>query len=78
MAFGAIATNLVTFLTSVLHETKVDAARNVSAWLGACCLSPLLGAFFADTYWGRYWTIVASVPVYIIVSSELLMKSALQ
>ncbi|RCV43700.1 hypothetical protein SETIT_9G314800v2 [Setaria italica] len=77
MAFTAISTNLVTYLTTVLHETKVDAARNVSAWLGACFLSPLLGAFIADTYWGRYWTIVVSAPVYIIAMLVLIASASL-
>ncbi|KAM3310433.1 hypothetical protein ACQJBY_031242 [Aegilops geniculata] len=69
VAFFAIASNLVTYLTTVLHESKVAAARDVSAWVGACFLAPLIGAFLADTYLGRYWTmgmlvltVSASVP----------------
>lgn len=63
VAFFAIATNLVTYLTTVLHESKITAARNYSAWVGACFLTPLIGAFLADTYLGRYWTMVVSLPV---------------
>ncbi|KAF8674868.1 hypothetical protein HU200_048001 [Digitaria exilis] len=77
MAYAAICTNLVTYLTTVLHERKVDAARNFSAWLGACFLSPLLGAFIADTYLGRYWTIVVSVPLYIIGMLVLIASASL-
>ncbi|KAF8689312.1 hypothetical protein HU200_042108 [Digitaria exilis] len=77
MAYAAICTNLVTYLTTVLHERKVDAARNFSAWLGACFLSPLLGAFIADTYLGRYWTIVVSVPLYIIGMLVLIVSASL-
>ncbi|VAI01071.1 unnamed protein product [Triticum turgidum subsp. durum] len=66
VAFFAIASNLVTYLTTVLHESKVAAARDVSAWVGACFLAPLIGAFLADTYLGRYWTMVVSLPVYTI------------
>lgn len=62
----AISKNLVTYLTNVLHESKVAAARNASAWSGACFFTPLFGAFMADTYWGRYWTIVIFLPVYIL------------
>ncbi|KAF0929674.1 hypothetical protein E2562_023027 [Oryza meyeriana var. granulata] len=65
MAYFVIARNLITFLTTVLHESKVDAARNVSAWVGACFFTPVVGAFLADTYWGRYWTIVVFLPIYI-------------
>ncbi|XP_051179020.1 protein NRT1/ PTR FAMILY 8.3 [Lolium perenne] len=63
VAFFAIAANLVTYLTTVLHESKVTAAQNVSAWVGACFLTPLIGAFLGDTYLGRYWTMVVSLPV---------------
>ncbi|CAN6288572.1 unnamed protein product [Urochloa humidicola] len=77
LAFAAISPNLVTYLTTVLHEKKVDAARNVSAWLGACFLSPLLGAFIADTYWGRYWTIVVSIPIYILAMLILIASASL-
>ncbi|XP_037422455.1 protein NRT1/ PTR FAMILY 8.3-like isoform X2 [Triticum dicoccoides] len=66
VVFFAIASNLVTYLTTVLHESKVAAARDVSAWVGACFLAPLIGAFLADTYLGRYWTMVVSLPVYTI------------
>ncbi|KAM3310435.1 hypothetical protein ACQJBY_031242 [Aegilops geniculata] len=69
VAFFAIASNLVTYLTTVLHESKVAAARDVSAWVGACFLAPLIGAFLADTYLGRYWTMVVSLPVYTIIST---------
>lgn len=66
MAFFAIARNLVSYLTTVLHESKVTAARNVSAWAGTCFLTPLIGAFLADTYLGRYLTMVVSLPVYFV------------
>uniref|UniRef100_A0A3B6HXC6 Uncharacterized protein n=1 Tax=Triticum aestivum TaxID=4565 RepID=A0A3B6HXC6_WHEAT len=66
VAFFAIASNLVTYLTTVLHESKVAAARDVSAWVGACFLAPLIGAFLADTYLGRYCMMVVFLPVYTI------------
>lgn len=68
VAFFAIATNLVTYLTTMLHESKIAAARNASMWSGAYFLAPLLGAFVADTYCGRYRTTVVFLPVYIVVS----------
>lgn len=77
MAFSAISTSLVTYLTTALHESKVDAARNVSSWLGSCFLTPLLGAFIADTYWGRYRTIVVFLPVYIVAILVLMASASL-
>ncbi|KAH9616293.1 hypothetical protein KSS87_002734, partial [Heliosperma pusillum] len=67
LAFFGIDTNLVNYLTGKLHQGNVSAARIVTTWSGTCSLTPLLGAFLADAYWGRYWTIVVSSVVYIIV-----------
>ncbi|KAG2550031.1 protein NRT1/ PTR FAMILY 8.3-like isoform X2 [Panicum virgatum] len=77
MAFFAISKNLVTYLTTVLHESKVAAAGNVSAWVGACFFTPLFGAFIADTYWGRYWTIVVFLPVYFVAMVVLIASASL-
>ncbi|WVZ57919.1 hypothetical protein U9M48_008250 [Paspalum notatum var. saurae] len=49
-----------------LHESNVDAARNVSNWVGTCFFTPLIGAFLADTYWGRYWTLVIFLSVFAV------------
>uniref|UniRef100_A0A2P2J8L7 Uncharacterized protein n=1 Tax=Rhizophora mucronata TaxID=61149 RepID=A0A2P2J8L7_RHIMU len=67
LAYYGIATNLVTYLTTKLHEGNVSAARNVSTWAGTCYLAPLIGAILADAYWGRYWTIAAFSTIYFIV-----------
>ncbi|CAM0875444.1 unnamed protein product [Alopecurus aequalis] len=66
LCFYAVARNLVTYLTTVLHESNVDAARNVSAWIGTCFFTPLIGAFLADTYWGRYSTIIVFLCLYVV------------
>ncbi|KAJ1295851.1 hypothetical protein BS78_01G254500 [Paspalum vaginatum] len=64
VAFYAISKNLVTYLTGVLHESNVDAATTVSTWIGTSFLTPLIGAFLADTFLGRYWTILVFLSVY--------------
>lgn len=66
--FFGVAKNLVTYLRGELHESNADAAKNVSTWIGTCFVTPVIGAFLADTYWGRYWTIVISLSIYIVVS----------
>jgi dipeptide/tripeptide permease len=40
----------------------------VTNWSGACYLFPLLGAYIADSHWGRYWTIIVFSIIYILVS----------
>nr|CAB3499973.1 unnamed protein product [Digitaria exilis] len=66
VAFFGIAKNLVTYLTGALHESNVDAATAVSTWIGSSFFTPLVGAFMADTFWGRYWTVVIFLSVYVI------------
>ncbi|KAF8674873.1 hypothetical protein HU200_048007 [Digitaria exilis] len=81
--FFGVAKNLVTYLTGDLHESNVDAARNVSTWIGTCFITPVIGAFLADTYWGRYWTLVIFLSIYtfgmltltVSASHPLLMDS---
>jgi peptide/histidine transporter 3/4 len=36
---------------------------------GTCYLTPLLGAFLADAYWGRYKTILYFSALYCLVTS---------
>uniref|UniRef100_A0ACD5X2Y6 Uncharacterized protein n=1 Tax=Avena sativa TaxID=4498 RepID=A0ACD5X2Y6_AVESA len=66
LCFFAVARNRVTYLTTVLHESNAGAARSVSAWIGTCFFTPLLGAFLADTYWGRYSTIIVFLSIYAL------------
>uniref|UniRef100_A0ACD5TV09 Uncharacterized protein n=2 Tax=Avena sativa TaxID=4498 RepID=A0ACD5TV09_AVESA len=66
LCFFAVSRNLVTYLTTMLHRSNVDAASSVSTWIGTCFLTPLLGAFLADTYWGRYSTILVFLSLYAI------------
>jgi dipeptide/tripeptide permease len=67
LAFFGISTNLVTYLTTKLHEGNASAARNVSIWQGTCYLTPLIAAVLADGYWGRYWTIAIFSMIYFVV-----------
>ncbi|KAF7091820.1 hypothetical protein CFC21_111295 [Triticum aestivum] len=77
ICFFGIQKNLVTYLTSVLHESNVDAARNVSTWIGSCFFTPLIGAFLADTYWGRYRAIVVFLSVYTVGMLVMTLSASL-
>ncbi|CAM6101350.1 unnamed protein product [Calypogeia fissa] len=59
VAFYAISANLVTYLTIVLREDVSVAVRNVNNWMGTTFLTPLIGAFIADAFLGRYWTLAS-------------------
>ncbi|XP_006656464.1 protein NRT1/ PTR FAMILY 8.3-like [Oryza brachyantha] len=60
LAYYGITFNLVTYLTTELRQSNVAAANNVSTWQATCFLTPLVGAVVADSYWGRYRTMVVS------------------
>ncbi|CAI8617674.1 unnamed protein product [Vicia faba] len=77
LAFFGISTNLVTYLTTKLHEGNVSAARNVGVWQGTCYLTPLIGAVLADGYWGRYWTIAIFSMIYFLGMSILTISASL-
>uniref|UniRef100_A0A0D9VRM7 Major facilitator superfamily (MFS) profile domain-containing protein n=1 Tax=Leersia perrieri TaxID=77586 RepID=A0A0D9VRM7_9ORYZ len=76
LAFSSIAKNLVSYLTKVLHETNVAAARDVATWQGTSYLAPLAGAFLADSYLGKYRTVLIFCMIFIIGMLMLLLSAA--
>ncbi|XP_040384278.1 protein NRT1/ PTR FAMILY 8.3-like isoform X2 [Oryza brachyantha] len=77
LCFSAVLKNLVRYLTNVLQESNVDAARSVSTWIGTCFFAPLIGAFMADTFWGRYRTVVTCLSVYTVGMLVLTISASL-
>ncbi|EFJ22168.1 hypothetical protein SELMODRAFT_105638 [Selaginella moellendorffii] len=78
IAFFAILANLVTYMTSVLHENTAEAATNINNWVGTIYMVTLLGAFLADAFWGRYRTILTMAAVYILGLILLTVSSSLK
>ncbi|KAL1559641.1 protein NRT1/ PTR FAMILY 5.2-like [Salvia divinorum] len=66
MAYYGIASNLVIYLTNKLHEGTVESANNVTNWIGTVWMTPLIGAYIADTYLGRYWTFMIASSIYLM------------
>ncbi|KAI0520507.1 hypothetical protein KFK09_007983 [Dendrobium nobile] len=65
LAYYGMSTNLVNYMKSHLSEGNVVASMNVNNWSGICYIKPLLGAFVADAYQGRYRTIASFIVIYI-------------
>ncbi|XP_019053892.1 PREDICTED: protein NRT1/ PTR FAMILY 5.2-like isoform X2 [Nelumbo nucifera] len=66
MAYLGIASNLVIYLTRKLHQGTVKSANNVTNWAGTSWVTPILGAYVADTYLGRYWTFLFGSAIYVL------------
>ncbi|KAJ7546258.1 hypothetical protein O6H91_08G032400 [Diphasiastrum complanatum] len=77
LAYYGIGTNLVIYLTKILREGNATAANNVTNWSGTAYITPLIGAFFADAYWGRFWTIAVFSAVYCLGMILLTLSASL-
>ncbi|KAK4285367.1 hypothetical protein QN277_002074 [Acacia crassicarpa] len=82
-AYYGLTGNLIQYLTEVLHQPTATASKNVNTFIGVSALFPLLGGFLADSYLGRFNTIVASSIIYVLgmvlltLSASVLKNSTL-
>ncbi|XP_076951107.1 protein NRT1/ PTR FAMILY 5.10-like [Bidens hawaiensis] len=65
-AYYGISSNLITYLTGPLGQSMAPAAENVNIWSGTALLLPLVGAFIADAFLGRYLTVIIASLLYIL------------
>ncbi|PNX71081.1 putative nitrite transporter [Trifolium pratense] len=56
--------NMISYLTQQLNMPMVKASITLSNFSGLSSLTPLLGAFVADSFAGRFWTIVVATLIY--------------
>ncbi|KAB1201223.1 Protein NRT1/ PTR FAMILY 5.4 [Morella rubra] len=65
-AFYGVAGNLISYLIKELHQPTSTAVQNVNTWVGVSTIFPLLGAFIADSFVGRFKTIVVSCVIFLL------------
>ncbi|XP_076946701.1 protein NRT1/ PTR FAMILY 8.2-like [Bidens hawaiensis] len=76
LAYYGMSSNLVRYFKYHLNEHSATASRNLSTWSGTCYLTPLIGAFVADTYLGRYWTITIFSIIYAVGMGMLTLSAS--
>ncbi|KAK9073478.1 hypothetical protein SSX86_007802 [Deinandra increscens subsp. villosa] len=76
-AYYGVSSNLIMYLTGPLGQSTATAAENVNVWSGTASLLPLLGAFIADAFLGRYLTIIIASLLYILALALLAFSTML-
>ncbi|KAG5557849.1 hypothetical protein RHGRI_007928 [Rhododendron griersonianum] len=66
LSYFGIATNLISYLTRVMHQDLKAAAKNVNNWSGVTTMMPLVGGFLADSYTGRFSMILIASILYLM------------
>ncbi|KAA8532715.1 hypothetical protein F0562_032748 [Nyssa sinensis] len=66
LAVVGFSTNMISYLTLQLHMPLTKAANTLTNFSGTASLTPLLGAFIADAYAGRFFTITVASIIYQI------------
>ncbi|KAJ0241376.1 Protein NRT1/ PTR FAMILY 3.1 [Hirschfeldia incana] len=68
---------MISYLTTQLHLPLTKAANTLTNFGGTSSLTPLLGAFIADSFAGRFWTITFASIIYQIGMTLLTISAIL-
>ncbi|TVU15910.1 hypothetical protein EJB05_39453, partial [Eragrostis curvula] len=65
-AFYGVYLNLVVYLQDVLHGDSASNAATVNFWAAASYLMPVVGVAIADSYWGKYKTVLVGLSTALV------------
>uniref|UniRef100_A0ACD5UEA5 Uncharacterized protein n=1 Tax=Avena sativa TaxID=4498 RepID=A0ACD5UEA5_AVESA len=65
-AFYGVYLNLIVYLQDVLHGDTASNVAAVNTWAAVSYLMPVLGAVVADSYWGKYKTVLIGLSVSVV------------
>ncbi|GFP85015.1 protein nrt1/ ptr family 3.1 [Phtheirospermum japonicum] len=69
--------NLITYLTQVLNLPLVKASNTLTNFGGTSNFTPIIGAFLADSFAGRFWTIIIGSIFYLMGMTAITISSIL-
>ncbi|KAF1871804.1 hypothetical protein Lal_00020599 [Lupinus albus] len=77
-AYYGVAANLVNYMTTQLNKDVTSSISNVNNWSGSAWIASFLGAYMADSFLGRFWTITFSLIIYAIGFVLLALTTSLR
>ena len=67
-AFYGIYLSLIVYLQDIFHGHSAANVAAVNHWIGVSYHMPVLGAAVADSFWGKYKTVLIGLSVTVVVS----------
>lgn len=77
LATVGFGSNLISYLTLQLHLPLVEASNMLTNYHGTTNLTPLVGGLIADSFAGRFWTIIAGSVFYQLGMLGLVLSALL-
>eukprot|EP01026_Neomeris_dumetosa_P055140 TRINITY_DN49928_c0_g1_i10.p1 TRINITY_DN49928_c0_g1~~TRINITY_DN49928_c0_g1_i10.p1 ORF type:complete len:549 (-),score=54.66 TRINITY_DN49928_c0_g1_i10:308-1954(-) len=66
LAYYGLVSNLQVYFTQVMGIAPATSATQLGLFSGTCMFTPILGAILADSFWGRYKTIIVFISIYLV------------
>ncbi|KAL5726181.1 hypothetical protein ACHQM5_009247 [Ranunculus cassubicifolius] len=77
LAISGFGANLMSYLTQVLHLPLTKSANILTNFGGSMTLTMFVGAFIADSYAGRFWTITVASLIYLMSMITMTLSATL-